>query len=571
MRIALALISMRWRLLLIAVAMAIVCPCEAVSMPEALVDNPYKINDELYKMYSEAYRKRAKPEGITLSQRMYDRAVQMGDKKAQCIALTIPVIYYTMHVDEPNFEKALKALQDRALATGYEQYYYFGVTNKINMLINQKRLNEAFNYASKIESEAQKHKSMYGTFTAFNALGQLHSQSFEHTLAIDCYKRALQLGTRYLKGQDMAPQYRKIAECYEDLYDYRHMLEYAERGYNESKSVITKTRSIRGICYAAFMLGRYETFLKYYNIYEKLAGKPDPKSSSIQVREIAILKLIYDRRFDEAEKSLTSMPLAQQYSIHIWRTAAEQSRFRGDYKSEAFVVDKMYRQQIRMQDSVRSMNISAVSSNITNMLLDMDNQRLAIERQKLLNEQQRTELHNSNLELANTQLSLNNSDMELQRTRSESKFMRYSYSNKQLEADKLRAELETQQAQQRANDLFGIVMAAVAVGVFVHSHNRLMARLRQANAILASNHRELTEAKNHAEAANRAKTTFINNMEEDIRTPLNAVVAYSNAIADSAKSMTPAERQANRQKVLDNTNTLLQIVSNVINKAQTTA
>ena len=289
--IATAFIAHWWRLLIIAAAMTAAYPCVAAT--EAAIDNPYKIKDELYKMYMDAYKNRTSKNGITLSQRMYDRAVQMGDRKAQCIALTIPVIYYTMHVDEPEFEKALKALQDRALATGYEQYYYFGFTNKINMLINQKRLYDAFNYAMQMEETTRKRNSMYGTFTALNALGLLHSQNYEYNLAIDCYQRALQLGTTYLKGQDMAPQYRKIAECYENLYDYHHMLEYAERGYNVSKSLVTKVRSLRGICYAAFMLGRYDTFMKFYNIHEKLEGKPDPKSPSIQVREIAILKLIY--------------------------------------------------------------------------------------------------------------------------------------------------------------------------------------------------------------------------------------------------------------------------------------
>lgn len=555
------------RLLVVAAALAIVCPCAAQN-------NPYKINDELYRMYMEAYAKRTKQEGIVLSQRMYDRAVQTGDKKAQCIALTIPVIYYTMRVNEPEFEKALKALQDKALATGYEQYYYFGFTNKINLLINQKRLNDAFNYAMKMEETARKRKSMYGMFTALNALGQLHNQNFEHTLAINCYQRALYIGTTYLKGQDMAPQYRKISECYENLYDYHRMLDYAERGYNEGKSIVTKVRAIRGICYASFMLGKYDTFVKFYYIYEKLDGKPDPKSASIHQREIAILKLIYDRHFDEAEKSLLTMPLANQYRIHQSRIGAELSRFRGDYKAQTTLMSQMYHMQIQQQDHVRAINTNAMSSNIANQLLTFENQRLAIERQKTLNEQQRAELHNSNLELANTQLSLANSDMELQRTRAESKLIQYSYTNKRLEATKLQSELTAQHTTRRTHDIMliaivaAIMITAVATAVFVSNHNRIMARLRQANAKLAANNRELTEAKEHAEAANRAKTAFINNMEENIRTPLNTVVKFANAIAGSAMKMTPDEREASHQQVLRNTDTLLRIVDGAINKAQ---
>lgn len=555
------------RLLVVAAAMAIVCPCAAQK-------NPYKINDELYKMYVDAYMNRTTKKGIVLSQKMYDRAVQTGDKKAQCIALTIPVIYYTMHIDEKGFEKALKALQDRALATGYEQYYYFGFTNKINMLINQKRLYDAFNYAMQMEETSRQRKSMYGTFTALNALGQLHSQNFEHRLAIECYKRALQLGTTYLKGQDMAPQYRKIAECYEDLYDYHHMLEYAERGYEVSKSFVTKTRSIRGICYAAFMLGRYDTFMKYYNIYEKTEGKPSPNSPSIQTREIAILRLIYDRRFDEAEKSLTSMPLGSQYFIHQLRLWAEVYRFRGDYNAQTATLRRMYRAQVQQQDSVRAINTNIMSSRITNQMIALENQQLAVERQRLLNEQQRTKLRNSNLELANTRLSLKNSDMELQHTRSEAKLMRYSYDNKQLEAAKLRSEIKAQQTALRAHDLMIATIAAivaitgVAVWMFTRSHNRLIARLRQANKTLESANRELTEAKRHAEDANRAKTAFINNMEEDIRTPLGNITRIACAIADSKQNVPRAKIDAAHKQMLENTDRLLGIVGDVLKKAQ---
>ncbi len=536
-------------------------------------NNPYKINDQLYKMYSDAYLKRTSKECIGMSQKMYKRAVEMNDRKAQCLALTIPVIHYSLHVDEQNFEPALKALQDKSLATGYEQYYYYGVTNKMNMLINLHRTTDAFEYVSKIDDEVRRRKSVYGTYTTLSCLGQLHYICDELQLAIDCYKRALQLGTDYLKDQDMAPQYRKISECYEMLGEYHNMLEYAEKGFHESRTMAAKLRVARSVCYAAFMLGRYDTFLKYYNFYCSSEHVPDAKSASLHERELAILKLIYDRRFDEARKAIAS--INEYYLQHKRLLEAEVCRFSGDYAGQASLLSKMYRMRIEATDSVRSLSFVDVNSRIANMVLEFENRRLALDHQKLLNEQQRIELHNSNLELANTQLSLSNSDLELQRTKLASSLMRFSYNNKQLEAAKLRGQIAAQQAELHTHDLMiaaifiVCIVIMVAVAAFTYNHNMLMARLRRTNDTLARNNRELSEAKEKAEAANHAKTAFINNMGNDIRHPLAEVARYSRIIADSSASTSAEERRSNAALLNANTQALLNIVDKVIDKAHT--
>lgn len=556
------------RLLLIAAAMFCVCHLQAQN-------NPYKINDQLYRMYLDAYNYRTKPEGIAKARAVYDRAVELGDRKAQCIALTIPVIYYAMTVDADKFEHAVKALQDKARATGYEQYYYYGVTSRVNMLINQHRVPDAFDYISRIEADADKHDSMYGRYTVLNSLGQLHLLNSNQSLAVQCYESALKIGEEYLRGQDMAPQYRKISECYENLYDYERMLSFGERGFALAKSPISKLRAVRGVCYAAFMLGRYDTFLKYYDSYRQLSGhSADPKSPSLHEREIAILKFIYDRKFDEAEAVVNSLP-AKGYGTHVILLRAEISRFRGDNAMCAQLLRDLYRG--RLKDSLYTFDYAGLGSRITNQILETENQKLALAHQRLVNDHQRMELHNTNLMLANTRLSLTNSDLELQRTRSDSKIMRYNYSNKQLEAARLRSSIEAQRARQRTGDIIivaivvMIVVVAVVLTVFIRFHSRIMRRLRAANAELAVNYVALTEAKEHAEAANRAKTAFINSVGEDIRQPLHELVSHANAIADVRRKATPDMLHDDHKKVVESTDRLLAIVGDVLKKTQTTA
>jgi signal transduction histidine kinase len=65
---------------------------------------------------------------------------------------------------------------------------------------------------------------------------------------------------------------------------------------------------------------------------------------------------------------------------------------------------------------------------------------------------------------------------------------------------------------------------------------------------------ELQEAKEQAEAArqdaeqaNRAKTTFLNSVSHDIRNPLNAILGYAGLVLANAKGSLPERQYQNLQ------------------------
>ncbi len=79
-------------------------------------------------------------------------------------------------------------------------------------------------------------------------------------------------------------------------------------------------------------------------------------------------------------------------------------------------------------------------------------------------------------------------------------------------------------------------------------------QLQQANA-------ELLLARDHAEAANRAKSTFLANMSHEIRTPLNAIVGLTHLLNRDARDPKARERLG---KVTEAAGHLLQVISDVL-------
>jgi PAS domain S-box-containing protein len=74
-----------------------------------------------------------------------------------------------------------------------------------------------------------------------------------------------------------------------------------------------------------------------------------------------------------------------------------------------------------------------------------------------------------------------------------------------------------------------------------------------------TNEFELEEAKNRAEASDRLKTAFLNNISHEIRTPLNGIVNFGEMILD--QDLTPRERKNYHEVLMESTNRLLTTVT----------
>ena len=73
--------------------------------------------------------------------------------------------------------------------------------------------------------------------------------------------------------------------------------------------------------------------------------------------------------------------------------------------------------------------------------------------------------------------------------------------------------------------------------------------------------KQLEQAKNDADRANRAKTDFLSSMSHEIRTPLNAIVGFSDCIVNSDNL---SDAKENAKDIVNASKTLLEIVNGIL-------
>ncbi|MCI8594719.1 MAG: response regulator [Oscillospiraceae bacterium] len=109
--------------------------------------------------------------------------------------------------------------------------------------------------------------------------------------------------------------------------------------------------------------------------------------------------------------------------------------------------------------------------------------------------------------------------------------------------------------------LMTAVLAAVLVAVVV-----VFRRREKMLAVEQKHHTELAEALQLAEQANRAKTTFLNNMSHDIRTPMNAIIGFTTLALTHLDNQERLKDYLN--KISKSSNHLLSLINDVLDMSR---
>lgn len=121
-------------------------------------------------------------------------------------------------------------------------------------------------------------------------------------------------------------------------------------------------------------------------------------------------------------------------------------------------------------------------------------------------------------------------------------------------------------ATQRLQTRFGFALGALAVFLVAVAGMTygLILRQQRTEHQLRLSEVDLRQAKEAAEAASRAKSAFLANMSHEFRTPLNAIIGYSEILEDEAEDLGQAGLRSDAVKIKTAGRHLLALVNDVL-------
>jgi signal transduction histidine kinase len=131
--------------------------------------------------------------------------------------------------------------------------------------------------------------------------------------------------------------------------------------------------------------------------------------------------------------------------------------------------------------------------------------------------------------------------------------------------NRLTADL-AQKSQQLARTtlILTIVITFVMLGLLAYAYSKVIGlrrrRIKDERMI-----NQLTEANRRAEIANAAKTRFVQNMSHEVRTPLNAIVGFSQLLSLPGDVLSAEEKQEFSNHIMNNTKILMMLLEDILN------
>ena len=330
-------------------------------LPTKAQDNPYKIDHSLYLLYEEATKHRNNATGLEIADTIYTKAIRINDKKAQCLALTIPVIYYFNNRKTELLEKAISRLQEISRKNNYLQYYYFGSIYKVNYLMNTGNTLRALQEAELTKEQAFADDYPYGISTCLRMMGNIYFARRENRTALDYYQQSLVYTQEKLPEQDLSYIYWNISMLQQNLKQYEAAYENAEKGIKCAKTSTNKYACMLRKCTLLYALDREEEFKSYYQECLKATEKHGETRRN-ELNKLKIYNYILNQQYDKAHAladSTSSLHERIAYQANIY---AKEQKYKDAYES----LQKLQSLQDSLNQLIQTADLSELNVRIGN-------------------------------------------------------------------------------------------------------------------------------------------------------------------------------------------------------------
>ena len=535
-------------------------------------NNIYKLDDRVYPYFEklnsipirEMRRFRLATDSLMLVAKRYD------DKKAQCIAMQkyVRCEMGSGTVRRTDLEKKLQECADFCQKAGYMQYAYAAYRQVTTQLSVAKEPTLSFYFANKLMELANRLNDDKGRVIALTALGEQYETFGIHSVALDTYRKAYYMSMNHEPADQHALCAMHMAEDF-------------------------------------FILGEADS-AQHYILISIDKNKEYQKFSSALLAQMFIPHTpqnadVHQRVQDLIDSIATAMPaLMSKYEITIYISNLAKAYAKGDYQRMAQLRDSCrytvtpfefdmladaYRHlgmpektELMYQRLLQNPQWEEIAVEMMTMEAERDQQRRASDLHLL--DIQRSEQALAQLRLQNQLDELRNANDAQERSLLEAQLQerqRRQQMQQQLSAEyqdsvQYAHELTLQYSQlahrRMSWRVVGIVvlLSMLLLTSFLIASMRRSMRRDEALAEQARQHEALTRSAELRAVQNESlKSLFLQTMNHEIRTPLTAIVSFSQLLNGKEQlSMTAEERKSLVELMRENTQLLIRLIDDVL-------
>lgn len=239
------------------------------STMKAKVTNPYLIDDDCYKIYCESRKYRNSPKCLDYYKKMLSLANEIGDDRAVCQAMCIPLQYYRYNGTEKQFFASLEALREKAKSVDADNYYYWCLEEEILFYIDTNRSFKALNKVNEIRKSLEERPSAYGNYACYTAFGYVYIARHDELHARENLLKAVSISKDINNYFDLPAVYlslARITEASDTILRNKYLTEALRNSINPTDSA----SALMGLAYLRSNQNHIREFMNLYRTYKPI-------------------------------------------------------------------------------------------------------------------------------------------------------------------------------------------------------------------------------------------------------------------------------------------------------------
>lgn len=216
-------------------ALAILCSPAVFAQNKPVADtvnthNRFHIDDRVYAYFEKAEKTRNSEECLAYADTMLSLAVELGDKKGECIAYTMPISYYLRKRDVDKVVELAAMLRDVSRRNGYLQYYFHAYSQERVVYINDNRQLEALDVLTKIYNDAIELNYPFGVYEYYLGMAGFYDIRRSYKKSFEYYQKGAEYVLDSVPNQTPVTCYNQGSMLLVKDEQFEKAIEYADLG-----------------------------------------------------------------------------------------------------------------------------------------------------------------------------------------------------------------------------------------------------------------------------------------------------------------------------------------------------